>query len=71
MPIKKSAILLIVLSLSSVCLLVFSSSVTPSLPYIPDLPAVCTPAKSCTNMIEPKSDASWDMISQIMLRSAA
>ncbi len=71
MPIKKSAILLIVLSLSSVSLLVFSSSVTPSLPAMPDTPVEFTPAKCCTKMIETKSDSPWDMISQIMLRSAA
>jgi len=69
MSIKKSALLMIVLSASSVGLLVYSSAITP-MPTI-TIPIDPTPKKSCSQLNECKPYPSWDMISQIMLRSAA
>lgn len=72
MPIKKSAVLLIILSLSSVSLLLFSASIAPSLEVIPAMPVNYTPTKCCSKVIDNNKDESpWDMISQIMLRSVA
>ena len=77
MPIKKSALLLIVLSLSSVSLLVFSSDSTPAAePAQSVLPTTCVPAKGiptkcCIQLNEPKTFSPWDLMTHIMLRSAA
>lgn len=69
MPLKKSALLLIALSVGSVGLLVFSSDITMVDPIAE--PAKCKPSRSCSQLNEMKSFAPWDMVSQIMLRSAA
>ncbi len=69
MPVKKSALLLIALSVSSIGLLVFSLDITPDAPNTP--PVKCKSARRCSQLNEIKSFAPWDMVSQIMLRSAA
>ncbi|MEP7143141.1 MAG: hypothetical protein ABI707_09740 [Ferruginibacter sp.] len=71
MPLKKSALLLILLSASSVSLLVFSAALAPQEPVVPVIPVQGTPVKCCSQINEPKTFSPWDMISQIMLRSAA
>ena len=69
MLVKKSAILLIVLTVSSVGLLVFSSDITQDA-HIAE-PIKCKSSGRCSQLNEMKSFAPWDMVSQIMLRSAA
>jgi hypothetical protein len=71
MPIKKSALLSILLSVSSVSLLVFSAAIAPVVTIAPDIPVKCIPAKCCSQSNEPKIFSTWDVISQIMWRSAA
>lgn len=71
MPLKKSAVLLIVLSASSVGLLVFSSSIPYPEPVIKGVPERCTPVNCCSQFNKEKLFSPWDMISQIMLRSVA
>lgn len=69
MPVKKSALLLIMLSVSSIGLLVFSSMITPE--AVIAEPVKCKSPRSCSQLIEMKFYAPWDMVSQVMLRSAA
>jgi hypothetical protein len=60
---------MIVVSLSSVSLLVFSAGVTPAEPLV--TPMKCKSGRCCSQLNESKSFTPWDMVSQIMLRSAA
>jgi len=69
MLVKKSAVLLMVTTFSSVGLLVFSSGITPDAPIAE--PVKCKSSRRCSQLNEIKSFAPWDMVSQIMLRSAA
>ncbi|MEO6733417.1 MAG: hypothetical protein ABIN01_19500 [Ferruginibacter sp.] len=71
MPLKKSALLLIILSVSSISLLVFASAITPPVTDVPVLPVKCVRTNSCNQMNENKLFQRWDMFSQIVLRSAA
>ncbi|MEO5890021.1 MAG: hypothetical protein ABIQ31_07180 [Ferruginibacter sp.] len=71
MPLKRSALLLIILAVSSMSLLVFSAAVAPPVSEVPLVPAQCTPEKCCSQVNEPKNFSTWDMISEIMWKSAA
>ncbi len=62
---------MIVLFVSSVSLVLFSSSISYPEPAIKGAPAGCTAAKCPSQFNEEKLFSPWDMISQIMLRSAA
>lgn len=71
MLIKRSALLLILLSVSSVSLLVFSAASAPPVTVVPEIPVKCPPAKCCSQINEPKIFSTWDMISQMVWRPAA
>jgi hypothetical protein len=62
MPIKKSAMLFIVLAVSSVSLLVFPSNT---------IIAKATPVKCCKQLTEAELFSPWSIMSQSMLRSKA
>lgn len=65
MPIKKSALLLLALAISSVSLLVFSSD-TPT-PNAKEVPKV----KCCQQLNKSDVISPWSILSQSMLRSKA
>ena len=65
MPIKKSALLLLALAISSVSLLVFSSD-TPT-PTAKGVPKV----KCCQQLNKNEVISPWNILSQSMLRSKA
>jgi len=69
MPVKKSALLLIALTVSSVGLLVYSLDITPAESIAQ--PAKCKSSRCCSQLNEIKSFAPLDLVSQIILRSAA
>lgn len=66
MPLKKSAHLLILLGLSSVSLVIYSANVVPIVPVKAAMTVQC-----CSQVKEAKFFSPWEMISQMMLRSAA
>ncbi|MEO6228830.1 MAG: hypothetical protein ABJB11_08905 [Ferruginibacter sp.] len=68
MPIKKSAILLMVLAACSFSLLVYAASQT--LP-VKNIPVECNELKGCLKMIEAKKLVPLDMFTEIILRPAA
>ena len=68
MPIKKSAVLLLLVTACSVSLLVFSADTTPAKDIAPLLPAKCNQGEICTQVPTLKPASAWDMISQIMWR---
>jgi len=71
MPIKKSGFILLLLALSSVSLLVYSSGIVAPQPVPEKLPVNCPHIHCCDQVQELPVISSWDMMTQIMLRSAA
>ena len=66
MPLKKSAHLLILLGISSVSLVIFSANVKHTVPFTATVAVQC-----CSQIAEARLFSPWEIISQMMLRSAA
>ena len=71
MPVKKSALLLILSSVSSVSLLVYSSGITPPPRLNGVMPGIFPPATNCREMLEDKLFSPFEIISQMMLGTIA